>query len=172
MQRIQSQDELVARIIEIKKRSRKRMPFSPKAVLTMSNPNGRVRHGWTYMHELVDYQGTRINVKVPALTTKVLLKWREMVERAYNQSFALATTPEEGLRIEAETYQKLRALGFPSLQPLQYLIEDDKKPLVEGALLTEQVPNPENLQDLVNSDKYGRVGWYVTVSVKMRCLHI
>ena len=171
MHRITSQDELVARIEEIKQCSKWKVPFSPKAVLTMSNPNGRIRHGWTYMHELVDYQGTRINVKVPALTTPVLLKWREIVERVYNQSFALAVNPEEGLKIEAETYQRLRASGFPTLNPLQHLVKDGETPLVKGVLLTEQIPYPENLQDLVETDLYGHVGWYAAVSVRMKQLH-
>ena len=171
MHRIQSQNELVAKIKEIKKRSSRKIPFSLKAILTMSNPNGRIRHGWTYMHEPIDFQGTRINVKVPALTTPALLKWREVVERVYNQSFALAVSPEEGLKIEAETYQRLRSSGFPTLNPLQHLINDGDIPLVKGVLLTEQVPDPENLQDLVGKDLYGHVGWYAAVSVRMKQLH-
>ena len=171
MHRITSQDELVARIKQIKQRSRWKMPFSLKAVLTMSNPNGRVRHGWTYMHEPVDYQGTRINVKVPALTTPVLLTWRKNVEAAYNQSFAIGVSPVGGLEAEALTYKKLNQLGFPTLTSLQHLVEDHGFPLVKGVLLTEQIPYPENLQDLVTADKYGRMGHYASIAAKMKQLH-
>jgi hypothetical protein len=171
MHKIESQDELVARIKAIKKRSRRKKPFTLRAVATMNNSNGRVRHGWTYMHELINYRGDDINVKVPAFTSSAMLNWRETVERQYNQSFALAVSPEEGLKIEAEAYQRLRDKNFPTLHPVQHLIEDENDLLVEGVLLTEQLHGSENLQDLVRINPSEGISYACAIARKLKELH-
>jgi len=173
MKRIESSEELIEIVRKIKRRSKHKIPskFKSKLLRKRYDPKKDVgRHGFTYYHTIINFQGELINVKAPALTTRLATYWRARTEALFNDAAVVYKPPKLSMQREVVIYAKLNERNFPTFQSKQHLICDDSN-LSQNVLLTKRLTGTKSLIDKIRGNESKALEYIAEATLLLARLH-
>lgn len=172
-----TQDELVRIIEAVKKKARfKGLKTGDEIKIAGISFGSQLstdsKYAWTNHHQTISYNGEVLDIKVPTLLGRAVVKIRYIDEKFFNGSFIVPESSSQALSREANVYEKLTKHNFPTLQSAQELIKHSGELLVDNILLTKKIENPKYTIDLISTSGTAEAKKYIKdITTQMKILH-